>query len=249
MTLLRLGDELFSEFLAFLVLGLADAAFREQIIGKVRGGIAVLFGDAVALEDFREGGENDFHIAQKGDALDVLEVVRNLRFPGDGVAPVNLCETAEALAHGVAATLLGGHEDHVANELRPRPDYGHVALQNIEEFREFVEARAAQELAVPGEAHVIGEQITLGVAGVRHGAELHELEYAFVLAGARLREEGVPTHLDDAKNREYNEDRAQADDGCQSAEEVQDTFKEVPVHQSRTSQWLISSPNSVKRYF
>ncbi len=203
---------------------------RKQVVTKVGGGVAVFLGDVAALEDFREGGEDDFHIAQKGDALDVLEVVRNLRFPGHCIAAVDLREPAQALAHGVAAALFRSHEYHVAHELGSRPYHGHVALEDVEEFGEFVEAGATQELAVAREAHVVREEFALGVAGIGHGAELHELEYAFVLAGARLGEEGVAAHLDCTKNSEHDKNRAQAEDCRERAEEVQDAFEEVAIH-------------------
>lgn len=215
---------------------------REQVVAQVGRGVAVFLGDVAALEYFREGRENDFHVAQEGDSFNVLEVVLDFLFPSHCVAPVNLCKTAEALAHGVAAALFGGHKDHVAHELGSRPYHGHVALEDVEEFGEFVEARAAEELAVAREAHVVREEFALGVAGIGHGAELHEPEDAFVLAGARLREEGVPAHLDGTENRERNEDGAQAENCRERAEEIQDAFEEVAIHQSRTSQWPPRSP-------
>ena len=213
-----------------VVLFAGDASAREQVVAEVGGGVHALLGYAVAPEHLGQRGEDDLHVAQEGDAPDVLEVVGDFRFPGDGVASVHLRKAAEALSHGVAAALFGRHEDHVAHELRPRPDYGHVAPQDVEEFREFVEAGAAEELAVLGQAHVVGEQVAFLVALVGHGAELDELEDAFALAGAGLGEEGVAMHLDGAEDGENEEHRAQAEDGRQGTEEVQDSFKEAGVH-------------------
>ncbi len=45
-----------------------------------------------------------------------------------------------------------------------------------------------------------------------------------------MREERVALHLDGAEDGECREERAQADDGCQSAEEVEGAFKEAGVH-------------------
>lgn len=59
MTLPGLGDEFLGEFLALVVLGLVDASVREQVVGKVGRGVAVLFRDVRALEDFRECREDD----------------------------------------------------------------------------------------------------------------------------------------------------------------------------------------------
>lgn len=120
----------------------------------------------------------------------------------------------------MALALFGRHEDHVAHELRPRPDDGHVALEDVEEFGELVEAGGAEELAVGVQALVVGEQVAARVLLVGHGAELDEPEDFLVQPGARLRKEGVPAHLDGAKERERNQQRAQAHDGESSAAEV-----------------------------
>ena len=130
----------------------------------------------------------------------------------------------------MALALFGRHEDHVAHELRPRPDDGHVALEDVEEFGELVEAGAAQEPAVGGQAHVVGEQFPAGVALVCHGAELDEPEDFLVQPGARLRKEGVPLHLDCAKEGERDQQRAQAHDGESGAAEVQGSFYVLCIH-------------------
>ena len=130
----------------------------------------------------------------------------------------------------MALALFGGHEHHVANQLGSGPYHGHVSLEDIEEFGELVEAGAAQELAVTGQAHVVGEQVARLVALVGHGAELDELEDLLVLAGAGLREEGVPAHFNGAEDGENEEQRAQAQDSGQGATEVQDSFEEAGVH-------------------
>lgn len=95
-------------------------------------------------------------------------------------------------------------ERQVLHQQRSRPDYSHVALEDVEEFRELVEARAAEELAVFGKAHIVREQVPLCVLFVGHGAELDELEDFFVFAGSGLREEGGAAHLERADNGKQN---------------------------------------------
>ena len=112
----------------------------------------------------------------------------------------------------------------VFHQQRSRPDYGHVALEDVEEFGQFVEASGAEELAVFGKAHIVREQVAVGVLLVGHGAELDELEDFFVLARAGLREEGVALHLDGAEDGEDEQQRAQAEDCRERAAEVQDSF-------------------------
>ena len=212
-----------------VVLFAGDASAREQVVAEVGGGVHALLGYAVAPEYLGKRGEDDLHVAQEGDAPDVLEVVGDFRFPGDGVASVHLRKAAEALPHGVAAALFGRHEDHVAHELRPGPDYGHVAPQDVEEFRQLVEAGAAEEPAVGGEPLVVGEEVARAVALVGHGAELDEPEDALALAGAGLGEEGVAPHEYGAGGGEGREERAQDEEREEGAKEVQRAFEEAGV--------------------
>ena len=213
-----------------VVLFAGDLAACEQVVAEVGGGVGTFFGDSVALEHLAEGGEDYPDVAEEGDFLDVLQVVGDFRFPGDGIAPVHLRKPAESLPHGVPPALFGRHEYHVAHELGPGPDYGHVALEDVEEFGEFVEAGGAEELAVGVQPHVVGEQVPLRVTLVGHGAELDEPEYPFAHARAGLREEGVAMHLDGAEDGEHEQQRAQGENRGQRAAEVQGAFEEAGVH-------------------
>ena len=131
--------------------------------------------------------------------------------------------------------LFGGHEYHVAHELGPGPDYSHITFEDVKKFREFVEAGGAEKLAISIQANVVREQVAVGVLLVRHRAELDELEDFFVKARARLHKERIALHLDGAEDCEYDEDRAQADDGGQSAEKIEGALEESGVHYSKHS--------------
>ena len=86
----------------------------------------------------------------------------------------------------------------------PRPDYGHVALEDVEQFRELIKASGAEELAVGVQPHVVGEQVPLCVTLVGHGAELDQFEDFLVFARTRLSEERVTMHFDGTHKREDN---------------------------------------------
>ena len=199
----RLGDKSLGVFLTAIVLFAGDLARSEQVVAQVGGRMAVFFDNVRALdESLVERSEDDLHVAPEGDVLDIFQVVIDLGFPRDGVAAVNLGQAAQSLANAVALALFRGHKDQVAHKLRPRADYGHVALQYIEEFGELVQAGAAQESSVTVETLLVGEQVALRIALVCHGAELDQLEDFFVLAGARLRKEGVSPHDNGAEKRQ-----------------------------------------------
>ena len=195
-----------------VVLFAGDLAACEQVVAEVGGGIATFFGNSVTLKHFAKRSEDDFYVAKEGDFLDVFEIVADFSLPSDCIASAYLRESAEPLPHGVALALLLGHKDHVTHELRSGPDYGHVALKDVEQFREFVEAGGAQELAVGIQANIVREQVALRVLLVGHRAEFYESEDLFIFAWARLRKEGVALHLDCAEDGEHDKNRAQAQD-------------------------------------
>ena len=142
----------------------------------------------------------------------------------------------------MAFALFRGHKDHVTYELGSRTDYGHVALENVEEFREFVEAGGAEELAVFGKAHIVREQVAVCVLLVGHGAELDKIEDFLILAGARLREEGVAAHLERTDNSKQNQERAQGENRRESTEKVQNSLEEVRVHYATALDGTMSLP-------
>ena len=199
------GNELFCFGLPTVVLFAGDLAACEQVVAEVGGDVGAIFGYSITLENLAEGGKDYFDITEEGNFFDVFKIVGNFRFPGDCVAAVDLSKPAKSLAHGVALALFGGHKDHVAYKLRSRPNYRHVTLEDVEEFGEFVKVRATEELAIRIQANIVREQVTVGVFLVRHGAELDEPKYLFVLARAGLREEGIATHLERTDNGQQNQ--------------------------------------------
>ena len=165
----------------------------------------------------------------------IFHIVLEFLFPSDGVATIHLRKPAEARAHIVTMLLLGIVTQQVFDQERSRPDYGHVALEDVEEFGEFIEACAAEELAVSIQANIIREQVAVGVFFVRHRAELDEFENFFVKARARLRKERVALHLDGAEDGEHDEERTQAEDCRECAEKIEGALEEPGVHYSKQS--------------
>ena len=186
--------------------------------------------DSFTFNRFFERSEDNLHIAEEGHAVHVFHVVLKLLFPGDGITAVHLRKPAKPGANIVSVLLFGVVPWQVFHQKRPRPYHGHVALENVEKFGEFVEAGGAEELAVGVQAYVVGEQVPLRVTLVGHGAELDEPEYPFALARAGLRKEGVAMHLDGAEDGKHEQQRAQGENRGQRAAEVQGSFEEAGVH-------------------
>ena len=225
-----LRDEASGLLLSAVVLFAGDLAACEQVVAEVGGGVAAFFGNPVTLKHFAKCSEDDLHIAKEGDFLDIFKIVANFCFPGYCIATANLSKSAKSLTHGMAFALFGSHKDHVTNKLRSRANYSHVTLEDVEEFGEFVEAGATEELAVSIQANIVRKQVAVGVLFVCHRTELDKLEDFLVKARARLRKERVTLHLDGAENCEHDENRAQADDGRQSAEKIEGTLEKTGVH-------------------
>ena len=237
-----LRDEAPSLLLPAVVLFAGDLAACEQVVAKVGGSVTAFFGNSVTLKHFTKCREDDFHVAKEGDFLNVFKIVADFSFPCHCVTTADLRESAKSLSHGVTLTLFRGHKDHVTHKLRPRPDYGHVALEDVEEFGQLVEAGGAEELAVFSKAHIVREQVAVCVLLVGHGAELDKIEDFLILAGAGLRKEGVALHLERTDNGQQNQERAQAEDRRESTEEVQNSLEEVRVHYATALDGTMSLP-------
>ena len=120
----------------------ADPAGLQQIIPEVVGDlhlvyIAVL--QSLFLEEhLPDGLEDDLHIPEDRDVLDVFQIGSQLAVPTDGIAASRLRETGKTRADAMALTLFRGHEHHVPHKLRAGTDDRHVALKDVECLGQFV---------------------------------------------------------------------------------------------------------------
>lgn len=144
---------------------------------------------SVAAKDAEDGECEDFEVEREAAMVDVPDVEFEFLFPGECVASVDLGPAGESWFHFVAAHLLLGIAREVFGKERARSDDAHVAFEDVPELREFVEAGGAEETAKFGEALVIWEEVALGVALVRHGAEFVEGEGLAMESGAGLAKE------------------------------------------------------------
>ncbi len=67
-----LRNKLFRLGLAAVVLFTGDLAACEQVVAKVGGGVGAILGNSIALENFTQRSENDYHITDEGDMFDVF---------------------------------------------------------------------------------------------------------------------------------------------------------------------------------
>src|SRR5665647_1546139 len=141
--------------------------------------------DTLARHDRRDGPEHDACVQRERAVVDVPDVHLEALVPRDGVTPVDLRPSGDAGPDLVPSRLLPIVAVEVLRQEGARTDDAHVALEHVDELREFVERGRAQQLAEARE--------TLGVRCARldpsgsarrvaHRAELIEGEDAPVLA-------------------------------------------------------------------
>src|SRR5262249_4337240 len=74
-------------------------------------------------------------------------------------------------------------------------DQAKVTPNDVQELRQFVDARRAKELAETGQSLLVGEKFAIQPTRVSHRSQLDDLECLFVEADPRLTKEHRATHV------------------------------------------------------
>ncbi len=139
--------------------------------------------------------------------VDVPDVEGEALLPADLVAPVHLGPAGEAGPDGVAAVLGGRVAADVRHRQGPGPDEAHLASEHVPQLGQLVEAERPEEPAQSGEALLVGQELAVGVALVRHRAELDHLEGLGVAAEPSLAEQHRAAHLEAHEDGHHHQDR------------------------------------------
>src|SRR5450759_511201 len=148
--------------------------------------------DTLARHDRRDGPEHDACVQRDRAVVDVPDVHLQALVPRDGVTPVDLRPSGDAWPDLVPSRLLPIVAVEVLGEEGARTDDAQVALEHVDELREFVERGRAQEPAERGEAFSVGGDCVDPSGSERrvaHRAELVDREDVTILTGALLGEE------------------------------------------------------------
>ncbi len=159
---------------------------------ELRSGGTALGADAFAFENLRQRHKEDLDIQPESTVIHIPDVELEFLFPRERVAAVHLRPAGDAGAHFVAACLFRRVTLEVLHQQRARTHQAHIAFKHIEEFRQLIQAGGAQEAPEAGEALLVGQQLTIGVAQVAHAAELVEPEEPTMQAWALLAEDHRP---------------------------------------------------------
>ena len=130
----------------------------------------------------------------------------------------------------VAAELERRVAVEVAQRERARPDDAHVAAEDVEELGQLIERGGSQEMAQLGDALLVGQVHTVLVAGIGHGAELHEAKRLVALAHALLAEQDGRTNGYADNQGQHQHRQAEHQQGEEGQENVQQSFETVFVH-------------------
>ena len=99
--------------------------------------------DSGAFEDDGEGFEEDFEVEPQGCVFDVPRIEFEFFVPGEAVSAVDLRPSGDAGHDPLAAFLIVIIAIEVLHEEGAGADEAHVAFENVEERREFVEGESA----------------------------------------------------------------------------------------------------------
>src|SRR5471032_548075 len=202
---------------------------------------SISVGVAQTLEDRRE---DNFHIQSERPVPEVVQIVCyaslhffdaigfaakavHLRPPGNtGFDPVAVDVTRYDLLIEIV----------VFERMRTRSDHRHVAAQYVEELRQFVQARAAQETAYARDPRVAAFRLFDYARFLRmnaHGAELVDGEDAAIRAFAALLEEHRTTRTELHRNRAGKQDRRDREQGAQREEAIEGLLLHHRVRRQR----------------
>jgi hypothetical protein len=147
--------------------------------------------------------------------IDIPQIEKKSLLPVGGIPSVHLGPTCQAGRNEMATMLLRAVMRQVFHEEWPRTDEAHISLENVQEFREFIQASAAHQLAESRESICIGQELSIGSASIGHCAELIQSKGLSAKPGAFLREQQRPTMNDPRrqcdKSRNRKKEREKAD--------------------------------------
>lgn len=190
--------------------------------------------NALALDDFVEGVEDDVCIEGEGEVANVAQVESDALAEGEVVAPLDLGEPGEAGADA-HAPLSGveGESVHMLGDPRARADEAHVADEDVEELGQLVEGGCAQQAAEPCGAILVREQFAVDPALVVHGAEFNDVERLAVHADAFLDEDGVAALQQNEQQGDEQQHGGKEQQGDEGAHDVRRAFEALRPKEAR----------------
>lgn len=114
----------------------------------------------------------------------------------------------------MATMLLRAIMRQIFHQEGPRADEAHISLENVQEFREFIQAGAAHQLAESRESICVGQELPIGSAGIGHRPEFIQGKGLTMKPGPFVHEQKRPTmegprrQCDESGNRKKEREKA-----------------------------------------
>ena len=198
---------------------------------------------AVALEHDLERLQDELEIVPElAIATDIVVVEAHLPFERDVAAAADLPNAGKAWRHGEAHTVPRLVFGHFRRNRRARSNNGHIAFENVDELRQFVEAELAENVSERVNTRVVlhleglaaslvlGHEFFFAFFGVNvHAAELVHGEQRTVLANASLLEDDRALRVADFDGeRAEQQERREYNQCNRSASDVYNPLDDVP---------------------
>ena len=150
--------------------------------------------DALTREDDARGEDKDLGVKQQTPMVDVPNVEGQSLIPPYGVPAVDDRPPCHPWQNVVPPALLLSVSLQIHRQEGAGSDQAQLASNDVQELRQFVDARRAKELAETGQSLLVGEKLTIQPTRFLHRSQLDDFECLFVEAHARLTKENRGTH-------------------------------------------------------
>ena len=154
----------------------------------------------------------------------IPNVQLELLFPGNGVSAIHLRPARDARHHFVPPRLFGRITGQILHQKGTGTDQAHVAAKDIQKFREFVEAGAAEGPTEESESLGVWQKVSLRIARIGHGAELQNRKRLTPQTGPVLSEQNGRAELPQDQERGYAQKRQPHWTGHENQQKVHRSF-------------------------
>lgn len=120
--------------------------------------------------------------------IDIPQVEKKALLPVGVISSVHLGPPCQTGGNEMATLLLQAVMRQILHQEGPRADEAHISLENVQEFREFIQAGAAHQLAESRESFRVGQELPIGSSGIGHRAEFIQSKGLSAKPGAFMHE-------------------------------------------------------------
>ncbi len=106
--------------------------------------------------------------------VDIPKVKKKPLVPVGVIPSIDLSPPSQTGRNEMATVLLRGIVRQVFHQEGSRADEAHLSLENVQEFRQFIQTGAAHQLPESCESIRVGQKLPIEAAGIGHCPELIE---------------------------------------------------------------------------